>query len=180
MPLGGFWGAGARGSFRGYGVDAQVQLPGGPANGGNETPLPLPLAVGAWLLDEAGWRGPTTGVTCDPRGALPQPLAALFADPVGLLVMGDGSARRTEKAPGWLDPRAAGYDAAVSAALASGDPQQLSTDLALGADLLAAGAPAWHAASRLLSGPVWSAGVSYDDAPYGVGYLVATWSARDA
>ena len=171
---------GTAGSFVGYGGDCALRLPGGPARTG--APLPLSLAVGAWLLGAAGCAA-ATGISCGGDGTMPpwpEGKGAGLA-PTGLLVMGDGSARRTEKAPGWLDERAAGYDAGVSAALAAGDPAMLAVAARppLGAELLAAGAPAWLAASRLLSGRLWSAGVSYDEAPYGVGYLVATWSIRD-
>jgi hypothetical protein len=161
---------GATGSFAGYGVDFTVRLPG-PVS---EPVLPLSLAVGGWLLQEAGWNGRVVAVSCDPHGVLPAQIAA--SGRIGLLVMGDGSARRTEKAPGWLDERAAGFDAGVSKALSEGDPEALAGDLELGAELLAAGAPAWSAAAGLLSGRTWRASVSYDEAPYGVGYLVATWS----
>ncbi len=92
--------------------------------------------------------------------------------------MGDGSARRSEKAPGWFDERAADFDASVAQALASGNPEQLSRiDQERGRELLAAGAPAWRAAARLLARTFWDGAVSYDDAPYGVGYFVAAWSA---
>jgi hypothetical protein len=169
------YGPGSAGSFAGYGIDLSVRLPGAdtdPANG----PLPLALAVGSWLLGQASWTGATLGLTCDAHAGLPSG-AALGAND-GLLVMGDASARRTEKAPGWLDERAADHDAAVSSALASGDPDVLGRlDPDLGSQLLAAGVPAWRAASRLLAGTRWEAEISYDDAPYGVGYLVATWSA---
>jgi len=172
---------GAAGSFAGYGVNYSVRLPGGPAVSGH--PLPLSLSVGAWLLEEVGCQAAALGLACDPDGGVPPWPDGFAAAPagVGLLVMGDGSARRTEKAPGWLDERASGYDAGVSAALAAGDPALLgrASDLPRGAELLAAGAPAWCAASSLLASRQWSAGVSYDDAPYGVGYLVATWSSRD-
>jgi hypothetical protein len=164
---------GAEGGFARYGVDLTVRLPG--ASAGESGPLPLALAVGAWLLQQVPWSGPTVGVTCDARGTLPSDAPALGPGDA-LLVMGDGSARRSEKAPGWLDDRAAGYDAGVSAALAAGDPNALvALDLDLGHQLLAAGAPAWGAAARLLAGTRWSAEVGYDEAPYGVGYLVATW-----
>jgi hypothetical protein len=170
------YGPGSSGTFAGYGVDLRVQLPGGEGADPDNGPLPLALAVGAWLLGQAKWAGQTLALTCDPAGALP-PRTALGARD-GLLVMADASARRTEKAPGWLDERAAGYDAGVSSALASGDPELLGRlDPELGSRLLAAGVPAWHAAARLLAGTSWEAQVSYDDAPYGVGYLVATWSA---
>ncbi|MCW2545904.1 MAG: hypothetical protein JWN96_364 [Mycobacterium sp.] len=169
--------AGAVGSFAGYGVDYTVLAGSGinfsVAGAPSDNELPLPLAVGAWLLMEACWDGPVISLTCDANGELPRWPAG---ERDGLLVMGDGSARRTEKAPGWLDERAAGYDAGVVTALGSGEPTQLKQDLALGSDLLAAGAPAWSAAAQLLAGQTWSAEVSYDDAPYGVGYFVATWT----
>jgi hypothetical protein len=168
-------GQGSTGSFAGYGVPLEVRLPG---DGVSQAPGPLPLslAVGAWLLNEAGWSGPTLAIACDVQGALPPEFDSLQPGD-GLLVMGDGSARRTEKAPGWLDERSAGYDAEVSAALAAGDPAHLGRlDERLGRELLAAGAPAWRAASHLLAGTRWRAEVSYDDAPYGVGYFIAGWS----
>ncbi len=171
------FGPGSAGDFAGYGVDFSVQLPGPGAAAGPR--LPLPLAVGAWLLDAVGCGAPVLGATCDATGALP-PLPSVEPGATGLLVMGDGTARRTEKAPGWLDERAAGYDREVSAALRSGDAAKLTVDLSLGAELLAAGAPVWTAAARLLAGTRWNAEVSYDDAPYGVGYLVARWWPADA
>jgi hypothetical protein len=62
----------------------------------------------------------------------------------------------------------------VVAALAAGDPVRLAA-LApgLAAELWVQGLPAWQAAATL-AGP-WRAEVRYADAPYGVGYVVATW-----
>ena len=168
------FGPGATGSFSPYGVDLTVRFPG---TGDDATELPLSLAIAAWLLEQAPWNGPVLAITCDEGGALESVLEPLGSGDA-LLVMGDGSARRTEKAPGWLDARAGDFDAGVSAALAAGDPELLGRlDLELGRELLAAGVPAWRAASQLLAGTSWQAEVTYDDAPYGVGYLVATWSA---
>lgn len=173
----GRYGPGGAGSFARYGVDLAVRLPGKADIAQPSGPLPLSLAVGAWLLAQTSWTAAVIGLTCDEHGELPSDLEAL-GEQDALLVMGDGSARRTEKAPGWLDDRAAGFDAQLSAALAAGDPDLLARiDLDLGRDLLAAGAPAWRAASQLLTGTAWQADVYYDEAPYGVGYLVATWSA---
>lgn len=132
--------------------------PGAPA----DDPLPLSLAVGATLL---GRPAPLVGV-------------ASRLDVTGdLLVVADGTARRTEKAPGHLDPRAEGYDAQVVEALASGDPAALAAlDPALGAELLAAGVPVWRALAASLSG-TFEAQIAYAAAPFGVGYVVATWTA---
>jgi hypothetical protein len=47
-------------------------------------------------------------------------------------------------------------------------------DAELAADLLVAGADAWRTVAASVTGP-FTAELLYDDAPYGVGYLVATW-----
>ena len=162
--------ASARGSLAGYGVELQVGLTTG-ADGPTE--LPLSLTIGAWLVHDA----------LDDVPALqawsigPEPASGELPDaPTALVVMGDGTARRSLAAPGYLDDRAAGFDAAVAAALASGDPDALRVERALGADLLAAGPPVWHAAADLLVDRAWTAEVFYDAAPYGVGYFAAAWT----
>ncbi|HZB51087.1 MAG TPA: hypothetical protein VE547_18515 [Mycobacteriales bacterium] len=123
---------------------------------------------------------PVTGLAVGP-GADPAAVAAGLAGPdrLGLLVMGDGSARRSERAPGYVDPRAAGFDAAVAAALATGDAAALrDLDPARGAELLAGGVPAWRVAGHAAAGVEFDAELLRDEAPYGVGYLVAAWTAR--
>jgi hypothetical protein len=172
----------ARGSLAGFGLDIEVGL-GSPACGG-AVELPLSLTVGALLL--AAELGPRNGamgygVTADfaaARAALE--LLTLAQDRrIGLLVMGDGSARRSTAAPGYLDDRALTFDDGVAAALAQGDGDALGDlDAQLGRELLAAGVPAWRAAGALLGGTEFDARVLYDDAPYGVGYFVASWVAR--
>jgi hypothetical protein len=144
--------------------------------------LPLSVTVGAWLLARAGYAGPRHAVSVPAEAADPE--LAGWADAVdtgeriGLLVMGDGSARRSPAAPGYLDPRAAGFDAAVAAALRAGDPAGLrALDPALGAHLLAAGVSAWRLAGLLAADSRHRAELLYDDAPFGVGYLVAVWLA---
>jgi hypothetical protein len=96
---------------------------------------------------------------------------------VALLVMGDASACRSLKAPGYLDERAAGFDAEVARALAAADVAALEAlDPALARELMASGRAPW----QVLAGAAEDAGLSgallYEDAPYGVGYLVAAWS----
>jgi hypothetical protein len=160
----------ARGTFAGYGVPLEVSLG---RDGTGPVELPLALTVGAWLLHEAGSSaGAAFSIGADDADI------QLADGRVALLVMGDASARRSTAAPGYLDERAVGYDAAVAEALASGDPAALARlDTELGAELLAAGAPVWRTVARLVRGR-YDAEVLYDDAPYGVGYLVATWLAR--
>lgn len=162
----------ARGSFAGYGVDLEVAL-GSDESGPVE--LPLALTVGAWLLRDTV--GPGCGAIGWSVGA--GDLTGLGDDPVALLVMGDGSARRSVKAPGYLDDRAAAFDGAIAAILADGDAAALTgIDGELAADLLVAGAPAWCAAGALLLDGDWDADLLADDAPYGVGYFAAAWTRR--
>jgi hypothetical protein len=171
---------GSRGSFRGFGVGADVQL--GEGAEGPRT-LPTALAVGAWLLDRAAWgAAPVEGLAvAEPLGtadclAAGRELAAR-APRVALLVMGDGSACRTVKAPGYLDERAAAFDAGVARALGAADLAALAAlDAGLAGELKAAGRAPW----QLLAGAAEGAGLDgrllYEDAPYGVGYFVAAWS----
>jgi hypothetical protein len=148
-------------------------------------PLPLALGIGALLLDNAGYAGsrilrgidaaePAVGCL-----ALGREIAA-SASRVALLAVGDGSARRSASAPGYLDERAAPFDEAVERAVRDGDLAALASfDPALATDLLAAGRPAWQVlAGALLTSPL-AAGrphteILYSDAPLGVTYLVAT------
>ncbi|NEA95029.1 hypothetical protein G3I22_22430, partial [Actinospica acidiphila] len=103
--------AGTRGSFRGFGVDLDVRLGEGDGVTGGE--LPYGLAVGAWLLGRTGWadapvEGRGVGESLAPGTCLAEGRRlAGRADRVALLVMGDASACRTLKAPGYLDERAA-------------------------------------------------------------------------
>jgi hypothetical protein len=94
----------------------------------------------------------------------------------GLLVVANGSATRTEKAPGHLDERAAAFDAAIGQALSAGDPAALADiDLDLAdelwalpdADVLRTLAERVHAAVEVH--------VDYDDDPFGVQYWVERW-----
>jgi aromatic ring-opening dioxygenase LigB subunit len=93
-----------------------------------------------------------------------------------LVVVADGSNSRTEKAPGYLDADAEPFDADVAKALAAGDPALLaSVDRDRAVSVGAAGRPAWRAAAAALSGSSYGAELLCDEAPYGVGYLVAVW-----
>jgi hypothetical protein len=154
-----------------------------PVGGSTPRRLPLSLAIGAWLLDRAGWAGPRSyvGIAADTAPSTCEAIgAALIAEGprVALLVMGDGSARRGEKAPGYLDPRAEPYDEQVRSALAAGDPDALGRlDPVAARELLVAGRASWQVlagAARANGRPV-TAELLAAAAPYGVGYLVAAW-----
>ena len=97
-------------------------------------------------------------------------------DPWALLVMGDGSACRGQKAPGYDDPRAQPYDDAVARALADADAAALAgLDPVLSAELLVAGRAPWQVlAERYGAPPCRGAATCLDyGAPYGVAYFVA-------
>lgn len=172
--------SGTAGDFRGFGVDTEVRL--GPGEPGGR-PLPYPLAVGAWLLARAGWTSaPVEGLAVDERLA-PGACAAEGrttagrAERVALLVMGDGSACRTVKAPGYLDNRATTFDESVARALAAADSGALAAlDPVLAAELKAAGRAPWQVLAGAADGTTPTGTLLADEAPYGVGYLVATWS----
>jgi hypothetical protein len=170
-PPGVRFGAGDAADLGGWGVRGVVPFAGPAGPGGRR--LPPAHAIGARLLDEAGYGGTRVGVG-------PEDLAVLLGElpgPLGLLAMGDGSARRTPKAPGALDVRAAPFDAEVRAALGAGDAAGLAAlDLAEGERLLAAGTATWRAVGAALLGARFRGTVHYDDAPFGVGYLVADWA----
>jgi hypothetical protein len=205
--------AGTTGTLAGYGVPVTAVLPGGRpgryADSGSVPdrygePLPLGLTLGAWLL--TGAEVPCSAFAVGPETDPAELAAGLDRSDRrrGLLVMGDGSARRSEQAPGYVDPRAAAFDAGVADALATGDAAALrSLDPALGAELLASGVPAWrvaaHAATALAAPTAAVAGTAaaptaggapaaeaapygaellHDSAPYGVAYFVAIWTAR--
>lgn len=175
------------GSFARFGVDLTVPLdPANGASAGTAPLLPLSLTVGAWLLDATGWTGErqALGVPPELSGTDAAALGAELArrrDRVALLCMGDGSARRTEKAPGWLDERSAAFDRETVAALAVGEPARLAaSDGRLAAELLVAGWTSWQVLAGAAAGRSWSADLLADEAPFGVGYHVAVWRPVDA
>ncbi|MCZ2861066.1 hypothetical protein [Blastococcus sp. VKM Ac-2987] len=164
------FGAGDGGDLRGYGVDVQLPFDGRLRPGGRR--LPPAHTVGGWLLDEVSFGGTRVGVGPADLGQLLRDLPA----PVGVLALGDGSARRTVKAPGYLDPAAGPFDAAVATALATGDATALAAlDAAEGERLLAAGVPTWRAVGAAFAGRHVTARLRHDEAPFGVGYVVADW-----
>jgi hypothetical protein len=93
--------------------------------------------------------------------------------------MGDGSARRGQKAPGYDDPRAKPYDDAVARALGSADLSFLAgLDPALSDELMVAGRAPWQAMAETVrcTAVPWRGELLYYGAPYGVAYFVAAWA----
>ncbi|NES28348.1 hypothetical protein GCE86_01930 [Micromonospora terminaliae] len=176
------FGAADHGSLRPFGLDRDVRL--WKVNCAGADVLPLSLTIGAWLVNRSGTELPrlARAVAADaaPAGcaALGAELVAEADGRVALLVLGDGSACRGVKAPGYDDPRAPAYDEGVAAALAGADAEALlGLDPALSAELKAAGRAPWQvlAGAARAAGGDWRGDVSYHRAPYGVAYFVANW-----
>ena len=163
-PPGSFWDHSAGGTLKTFGVDLHV--------GGKTNELPLGLTIGAWLLDRNSWTGSrayASGVV-DPKGR------------TALLVMADGTAKRSTEAPGYFDERAEGFDRSICDALAAGDADALaSLDEELAAELWSGGARPLRLLGRMTAahiskGASIAAQLRYNEAPLGVGYWVANWS----
>ena len=111
-------------------------------------------------------------------GAAPELLAD--AEPVVVLVVGDGQpgAAPRRRATSTTGPKPS--TAPSSRRSRPAKPDDLAgLDLALAAELLAAGTPAWAAFGAPLGRPGFgrfAADVLYADAPLGVGYPVAVWT----
>jgi hypothetical protein len=178
------------GGFAGYGVDVRVALsdstPSDFADSTHdETFVPLPALIAGWLRAEAGARSVRVRLVGERSSAAEarDAGAALAAElagphPYGLLVLGDGSNRHTDRAPARPDDRAADFDGAVRKALATGDPAALlDIDQDLADELNVVARAAWQtlAGAALAVGAPWRAELLYSDAPFGVAYHVAVW-----
>lgn len=163
------------GSFAGYGV------PHVTVGDGADAGVPLSLLIGAWLVEQSQVASlPRTSISV-PADAPPTMCSELGAELAGdpgqlaLLVLGDGSARRSEHAPMHLHPRAEVFDRVVAGALANADGETLAAlDPVLAAELGAAGRGPWQVLAAATPGE-WRGELHYAAAPYGVGYVVATW-----
>lgn len=169
------------GTFRGFGVDVRVSL--SDTSTSVDPALPLPVLVAGWLRERAGADSVRAHVV---PPALPvTDCAALGArlareldgpDPVGLLVLGDGSRRHGEHSVGRPDERSGPFDESVRKALATADPDALlALDPGLAAELGADGRAAWQVLGGV--GGRWRCSRSEFVAPYGVGYHLALWDA---
>jgi hypothetical protein len=187
----------ARGAFRPYGADLEVTLPtpfdlpappdldlAGLPGPVRLADLPLSLAMAAYLLADLRLAPARLLAATVPTSLGPGPAAAvgrrLVAGErrhggVGVVVMGDLSACRTELAPEAFRPEAAGFDAWIATAFREGRPGRLmEVDPGQAADLGMAGrAPLQVLAGALEDAPHLRGRVLYEEAPYGVGYLVA-------
>ncbi len=169
----------------GPGLDMSAFAPGiAPAARDGSPGLPLPLGLGARLLDQAEYGGRRVlqlvgedepASRCAELGAR----IARSAGRVALLAMADGSARRGPKAPGYFDGRSGPFDAEVERAVQAGDLDALlALDQDLARELMATGRPAWQVLAGALQGTKPASEIIYRDDPFGVAYLVASLAVR--
>ncbi|KZM75186.1 hypothetical protein [Nocardia terpenica] len=174
------------GTFRGFGADVRVAL--SPAWGGEADPwLPLSVLIGGWVRGRVApgvqararvVAGDAGVEHCFAVGAkLRGELDAEGADN-GVLVVADGAATLSIKAPGYLDPRAAGVQDGIDRALAAGDRAALAElDSGLCAELEVSGRAAYQVLAGLFEADERDPSVEtrYAAAPFGVGYQVSVW-----
>jgi hypothetical protein len=141
---------------------------------------PLSLAVADWLLARSGvasavgFRDLAADLAVADCVRIGQEFAAA-PDRMALLVMGDGSACRGPKSPGYDDPRAETFDAGIAAALTDADTTALlALDPVVATELHCAGRAPWQVLAAATN-TEWHGGLHYNAAPYGVAYFVATW-----
>lgn len=166
----------AGGSFGAYGAP-------GVRVGTGDAVLPLSLAMGAWLIEQTKAADLPRTYLAVPADASPAHCLELGReiaagnDRIGLLVMGDGSARRSEHSPVHLHPRAEIFDTTVATALHHADSAVLAAlDPDLAAELQAAGRAPWQVLAGALQTTNLSGNLTHHTAPYGVGYFVATFT----
>ena len=153
-----------------------------PEYAGQEDPVP---EVRAAALAAAGWlaeTGPVTVVGDEQGCRVGRHLLAGAAEGDGsaYLVVANGSARRNDTAPGYVDERAVSFDAAVEAALSEPDPAALEgLDVDLAAALLVGNPAGLVRLGTLLrrAGPPM---MDYAGDPYGVQYWVMRWTVVDS
>ena len=160
--------------WRGFGVPVPATAPA--------ERLPLSLAIGSWLLDTHPGPTPLRRHVAVTDGQTPTECADLGRDlaegatRVGLLVCGDGTACRNEKAPGYFNPDAAPWDDLALAALRGADARALlALDPQAANRLLAAGRAPWQVLGGAAGDAVFDSQVDWADAPYGVMYIAGSW-----
>jgi aromatic ring-opening dioxygenase LigB subunit len=126
--------------------------------------------------------GVPAGADPGEAAALGKALAAAVTPmtPVGLLVMADLSARRTQRAPASFHPGAEEFDRRIGDAIRKAElGRLLDVDPGLAAEMGAGGMAAlWLLAGALGRASEPHGEVLYEGGPFGVGYLVGVIEAR--
>ncbi|MFI9592990.1 hypothetical protein [Nonomuraea sp. NPDC052265] len=172
----------AAGSLRPWGFELTV--------GEGRPVLPLSLTVGRWLLNDAdgasdrspaadGEGAPARAVAFDAAPAECRAVGAGLAavGRVALLVMADGSACLTPRAPGRYDEAAGPYNALIAGAVGRADAAALAALDPVEADRLwVTGRAALQVLAGAAEGTSLKGGLLMESSPYGVGYFAGVWS----
>jgi len=166
---------GGIGSTRGFGGLLDYSI------GTGTQRLPQALTIAAAVLNGANWAGKVVGLevahdsTAKEREDLGREVAAKSAELETLVVVvGDGSATRTEKAPGYVQPDAASFDEAMARAINEADIHAiLDVDQEQADRLWCRGIPAWQVVANAVD--QMQGMLILESAPFGVNYLVASW-----
>jgi len=168
------------GTFAGFGADLRVRL--SPQAGESaESPVEFPVCalLAGWVRDQAQpeasaqvrvYHSDHDADTALARGRLLRAEIDKTPDPIGVLVVADGTNTLTPRAPGGYDPGNAGIQLALDDALASGDVATLTR---LPAQIL--GRVAFQVLAGLTEPGPRTAKELYRGAPYGVGYFAGVW-----
>jgi hypothetical protein len=162
---------------------AAAFAPGAGLAGGD---LPSSVLIGRWLLEEVGFSGELVLMSVDcaePVVSCARIGAGLAGGPgkVALLAMGDGSACRGPRAPGYFDQRSLEFDAEVERVVRAGELEALlRIEPGLAAELLVTGRAAWQVLAGALAGVPVETQVRYCDDPFDVAYLAASVRVREA
>ncbi len=144
-------------------------------------PLPVPLAIGAALLGTAGWTGPAVFHALD-RSISPEAAIEYGRQlssntvPVGLLLLGNGSACCTDKAPGSFHLGAQAFNEALTSMIRTGDQRAVAR---LSAEASAAQLSDIRLPLQVLAGAEsrcrLRGSIAYDEPFMGVHYICAAF-----
>jgi hypothetical protein len=150
-----------------------------PEYAGIEDPVAEVRAASEGVVTWVAEDGPVT-IIADAQGArvghhLLARSGGTEGDGSSYLVVANGSARRNDTAPGYVDERAVPFDSSVGAALRAPHPDALATlDVGLARQLLVGNPAGLVRLGELLRG-ARTVSVDYAGDPFGVGYWVARW-----
>lgn len=169
-------GPGAVGTFASFGVDVRVRM-SATATAEPDGSMPLPALVAGWLREQV--HADEVTVHLVPSDLSPEDCYAFGErlasgpEPTGLLVVGDGSHRHGDRAPGRPDDRAGPFDDAVHDAFAAADAKALQAlDPRLAEELGAAGRAPWQVLAGAMGEGRWTADARLM-VPFGVAYHLA-------
>ncbi|MGW4243916.1 hypothetical protein [Nocardia sp. NPDC004722] len=178
------------GTFRGYGVDVRVGLTGSVTETALADPLlPLPALIAGWLRERVAPEAiaqvrlisaDAAAADCLTFGRHLRAELDAEPEPVAVLVVGDGAATLSLKAPRYLDERAEAVQADIDRALSAGDRAAIAAlDTRLCGEIEVEGRPAYQVLAGLFAADPVDPAVEtlYAAAPFGVAYHVSVWRA---